>query len=148
MNLPALPRLPVMCRAALALVLASSAAACCHTAPPGTEKVQAPIESLVGDAACDADAQCRTIGIGHKPCGGPTRYIAWSTLRTDAQALQAAVARQAAEQRREQTIEGRASTCEVVPDPGAYCEPGAPVAGHRGSCRLLPPQGAGGREAR
>ncbi len=135
--------------AALALV-ASLAAACGHTAQPtpAMEAAQAPIQSLVGDAACDADAQCRTIGIGQKPCGGPAHYVAWSTLRTDAQALQAAVARHAATQRRELMIEGRVSTCEVAPDPGAYCDLREPAAGRHGTCRLLPSQGAGGQPAR
>jgi hypothetical protein len=119
-------------------------AACGTTATPAPQATPTRVEALIGDAACDTDAQCRTVGIGLKPCGGPAAYRAWSTLRTDEKTLQAAVTAQADTQRREQIIEGRVSTCEVVPDPGAYCDKRQPASGHAGVCRLNENRGAGG----
>ncbi len=61
-------------------------------APAGAEAPMEKIRALIGDAACDSDAQCRTIAIGAKACGGPEAYLAWSTKRTDATALREAAA--------------------------------------------------------
>ncbi|MDN3918857.1 hypothetical protein [Roseateles violae] len=99
------------------------------------------IKALVGDAACDAPDQCRTIAIGAKSCGGPSAYLAWSVKRTDEAALKALVAKQAAAQQLEDARSGAASDCALVTDPGARCQ--------AGRCVLLPrPAGGGGESAR
>lgn len=126
--------------AATALLLAS--AACRSDAP------QAPAQSAVGSAtaaardtaaasgnllaridaargtACSADAQCHTIGVGAKACGGPERYLAWSSRDDDGTRLRALVAEHAAARRAEDAKAGLMSTCSVVPDPGAACVAG------------------------
>ena len=119
-HLPALSS--TLCLLAATLGLATACATEeAKTRPAATDRVT----SLTGDAACSSDAQCRTIGVGNKACGGPERYLAWSTLRTDGAALQAAVDQQALARRAEQRARGAISTCSVVPDPGAYCAIGA-----------------------
>lgn len=77
--------------------------------------------ALIGDAACDDDSQCRTIPVGTKACGGPEYYLAWSTKRTDAAALNAALQEDSAAQRLHIDRRGMRSDCRVVTDPGAYC---------------------------
>jgi len=126
------------CLLAFALLLTSACAAQdpvrVSTRPAGS------IDALIGDAACESDAQCRTIGIGAKACGGPETYRAWSVARTDAVALEQAAAQHAAERRREIEARGEMSTCSVLPDPGALCVPNGPsLADSRpraGTCRL------------
>src|SRR4051812_47210296 len=54
------------------------------SAQPEAESALAEISAQIGDAACSADSQCRTLAIGKKPCGGPESYVAWSALRSDA----------------------------------------------------------------
>ncbi len=124
--------------AALAAAIGLAAASACSGTPPAAsptapQGVQAPVslpppgsaeaqmQQLVGDAACSADNQCRTVGWGAKACGGPERWIAWSTQRTDGAALQALADRHAAARRGEQQRKGMVSTCSIVPDPGARC---------------------------
>lgn len=128
--------------AASALLLAS--AACRSDAP------QAPAQSVAGSAkagasagssagasgnllaridaargtACSADAQCHTIGVGARACGGPERYLAWSSRDDDGTRLRALVAQHAAARRAEDAKAGMMSTCSVVPDPGAACVAG------------------------
>lgn len=82
------------------------------------------LRELVGPAACRSDAQCRSLPVGAKACGGPAGFLAWSTDGTDAARLQALAARQAAAQRREQEASGMRSNCAVVADPGAACVAG------------------------
>jgi hypothetical protein len=97
------------------------------TACAGVEPVTSPaaatdsVEALIGDAACDSDAQCGTVGVGAKACGGPQAYLAWSSKRTDGAALQHAAERQAGAARAAAQASGIMSNCMVTKDPGAFC---------------------------
>lgn len=117
---------------ACSLALAAGLGGLACAAPPARplERIQA----LIGEAPCDADAQCRSLGVGAQPCGGPSRYLAWSTRGTDAAALQALAGQLAQDERTAQQAEGRVSHCMVLPDPGAHCV--ATPAG--GRCQLRP----------
>ncbi len=80
------------------------------------------VDALIGTARCERSSQCRSIARGSKACGGPTSYAAWSTVTTDAKALETAVDDerrlvQAANER-----SGMASNCMLLADPGARCE--------------------------
>lgn len=137
--------------AATALLLASAA---CRSDAPQTAPQPLAGNAAAGSSAsllaridaarstaCTADAQCRTIGVGAKACGGPERYLAWSSRDDDGSRLRALVAEHAAARRAEDSKAGMMSTCSVVPDPGAAC-----VAGQ---CVLRDPgPGAGGMLAR
>ncbi|MBV8603419.1 MAG: hypothetical protein JO224_01920 [Pelomonas sp.] len=100
----------------------------------------ADIEALVGDANCSADAQCHVVGVGARACGGPARYIAWSSRMTDADQLDAAVQRHAALER--EALKGRVSNCLALPEPVAQCRPASgAVAGAMagvGRCVIVP----------
>ena len=109
--------------------------------PAGADASIEKIRALIGDAACDSDAQCRTIAIGAKACGGPEYYLAWSTKRTNDAALRDALQGDGAVRRPGPPRPGMVSNCAVVTDPGAYCAPatspasGAAVTRSR-ACRL------------
>lgn len=79
------------------------------------------VEALIGDAACDADAQCHTIAVGAKACGGPARYLAWSSRVTDGAALQSVADRETRAARASVEKSGILSNCAMVTDPGAFC---------------------------
>lgn len=121
------------------LVLACAAQTACATGgppativaaaaapPPAAGKNAAPrllqeIRAAIGEALCDADAQCHSIGIGAKPCGGPEGYFAWSSRDTDREQLLELVARHREARRIEHESSGMLSDCRVLPDPGAAC---------------------------
>jgi hypothetical protein len=120
--------------AATALLLASAA---CRSDAPQAPALSAAAKDTAAaggnllarlDAArptaCSADAQCHTIGVGAKACGGPERYLAWSSRDDDGTRLRALVAEHAAARRAEDSKAGMMSTCSVVPDPGAACVAG------------------------
>lgn len=90
-------------------------------APASTEQLAAQIQALVGDAACDGPAQCRTIAVGARACGGPDSYLAWSTLRTDERRLRELVRQHAEQRRADNRAERSASICLMETDPGATC---------------------------
>ncbi len=110
------------------LLLATSA---CGSAPaqdappaPGNAGLLAQIQAAVGNAACDSTQQCQTIAIGAKACGGPERYLAWSSKDNDGKQLKALAQAQADASRKQQQADGMMSTCSIVTDPGATCEAG------------------------
>lgn len=95
----------------------------CASAGPGTESsLQQQIATTIGQAHCTTDAQCRTIGIGAKACGGPVAWRAWSTQNNPkGEALQSLADQLATMQRQRQAQSGMVSTCSYLPDPGAVC---------------------------
>lgn len=81
----------------------------------------AQIRAEIGQAPCSADAQCRTLPIGSRACGGPASWWAWSTANASAERLQGWAQRLEQVERDRQARQGLMSTCVIVPDPGASC---------------------------
>lgn len=116
-----------------------AAASSSATAPATPASLLAAIEAERGAARCDGDAQCHTIGVGSKACGGPERYLAWSSKDGDGSRLKALVQQHAELRKMEDTASGMMSTCNLILDPGATCQ--------AGQCVLRAP-GPGGSQAR
>lgn len=92
--------------------------------PAGRAESQAlwqKIQAEVGNAACDASAQCKTMPVGHKACGGPEGYLAYSTKSSDAGKLAQLGTDYAAARKAETEASGMVSNCMMVQDPGAAC---------------------------
>jgi len=127
---------------------AFAAGACVAACAAGevTQPLSPPesVRSLIGNAACRSDAQCATIGVGGKACGGPDAYLAWSTATTDERTLRATAQREAAADRKAAAAKGMVSTCDVVPDPGATCVVAPSAAKGAGVCRLRSASGLTG----
>jgi hypothetical protein len=120
-------------------------AACAAGDPSSAGPVSAAsIEALIGDAACDSDAQCHTVAVGAKACGGPQRYLAWSSQRTDGATLRSVAEREALAARAKVESSGVMSNCAMVTDPGAYCA--APEAAGRSAAPGASARAAAGRQ--
>jgi hypothetical protein len=105
-------------RGEAALPVARSAA----PAGPETEgRLLAQIRTEIGQAPCTLNAQCRTLPVGAKACGGPASWEAWSTVQTDGARLQALAAELEQAQRRRIEQSGQQSNCQFIADPGAVC---------------------------
>jgi hypothetical protein len=94
-------------------------------APADSAALLREIETEIGDAACDADAQCHTIAVGAKACGGPEAYLAWSDKRSRQALLADLAARHSAARALENARSRVMSNCALLPDPGATCRPRA-----------------------
>ena len=90
------------------------------------------IRAMVGTPACSSDAQCHTLAIGHRACGGPESYLAWSSASTPQAELQALGERYQQERRAADAASGMMSTCRFMPDPGAVCRAGTCQLGEGG----------------
>ena len=95
----------------------------------------AQIRSVVGEAKCSDDSQCRTLPIGEKPCGGPEQWLPYASAKASADQLKAWSAELSAAARRRNQSSGMAGTCGFSPDPGAACVAGRCVAGVAASAR-------------
>ena len=126
-----------LARLGISMFSGAAFASCAQTpAPRLAESVRLATElrALVGDARCQTDQQCRSLAVGHKACGGPSGYLAWSVIGTDVDKLTELAARQARAERVEQETIGILSDCAVVMDPGAFCGVGR--------CQLVKPRDA------
>ena len=116
--------------AAWACMLLAALAPACQAQPVAGSALVADaavlqrIEAEVGAASCTSSADCRTLPIGSKACGGPVRWMAWSVRVSSADRLQTLAQDLAQQQRQRDMADGRMSTCSVVPDPGAHCDAG------------------------
>lgn len=109
------------------------------SAPPAAASAAAPLPSagllpqiraMVGTPSCVDSAQCHTLPVGARACGGPQSYLPWSSARTDGAALRALGQRYQEQQRAENAASGLQSDCRFIPDPGAQCR--------AGTCQLNP----------
>ena len=80
------------------------------------------IQGIVGDAACTYDSECKAIGYGSKPCGGPRSYLPYSVKNTDVPLLEGKVRQFNALQRAYQEKVRIFSDCMMVPKPVVTCE--------------------------
>lgn len=90
-------------------------------APANTDTL-ARIHGLVGTPSCTSDAQCHTLALGAKPCGGTESYLAWSSASTSETELRTLADAYKAE--RQAANKGRISDCRALVDPGAVCRAG------------------------
>lgn len=120
----------VLTRPAAVMVLVCSASACgsapapAQPAPDDSAALLRQVQSQAADLSCDSDQQCHTLAVGAKACGGPERYLPWSSKHQDGAALRALAARHAALRRAEDAKSGMLSNCLAVQDPGASCVAG------------------------
>ena len=83
------------------------------------------IAKEIGDARCDTDSQCHSLGVGAKPCGGPEAYLSWSDKVSSFVRLSELATRHQAVRRLENERSGMNSDCRITRDPGAVCRPRA-----------------------
>lgn len=81
------------------------------------------IEVGIGKASCREDRHCRSLPLGARACGGPEIYRAYSLLNGDEASLQQLAQEHAQARRAQIQGKGRVGICQVLPDPGARCDP-------------------------
>lgn len=105
----------------LAAALTACAAPAPQAVPASPEMAYKQLQDAAGSAACQADADCQTIAVGSKACGGPLSYMAYSTRGGQEAAIQRAAQALKDTQAADNQASGRISDCMAVRDPGAQC---------------------------
>lgn len=88
---------------------------------PSHQALWKKIQDEIGTAECDDASQCRTMPVGHKSCGGPEGYVAYSTKSGNTARLLALGEQYAAARKAENERSGLLSNCMMERDPGATC---------------------------
>jgi hypothetical protein len=89
--------------------------------PADAKAVREQITAEIGAASCTQDTECQTLPLGHKACGGPEAYVAWSSRTSNPERLHELGRRYAELSRADNEQSGMISNCMVTPDPGAQC---------------------------
>jgi hypothetical protein len=103
-----------------ALALVTGMTLGCVGKQPGNQET-ADAAALAKDVPCSSSSVCRTIAFGAKACGGPQRYLIYSTAATDSARLAREVARYNDAERKRNREEGRMSDCMMVVRPQVSC---------------------------
>lgn len=53
------------------------------TGSASLDKSNSSLNELVQDTSCTASFQCKVLEVGQRACGGPSRYVVYSTLNTE-----------------------------------------------------------------
>lgn len=97
-------------------VAADSSAAAATSATPLTAQWQ-QLTQLIGTARASNANACRVLAVGHKACGGPSGYLAYSVETADEAQLQQLAQQYADTERQQQTRSGMMSNCMMAPEP-------------------------------
>ena len=104
-----------------------------RTAPAnGAGDTLARIRALAATPSCASDAQCHTLALGARACGGPDSYLPWSSEKTAQAEIEALGERYKEERRAANAASGARSTCQFLMDPGAVCRAGTCQLGANG----------------
>lgn len=86
-----------------------------------TRQLQLRLERLTENKECQQDNQCKVIGVGARPCGGPDQYLIYSTLHTDEKMLSYTNDRYQKLKTQQNEKLGLMSTCQMLLPPASAC---------------------------
>lgn len=86
-----------------------------------TRQLQLRLERLTENKECQQDNQCKVIGVGARPCGGPDQYLIYSTLHTDEKMLSYTNDRYQKLKKQQNEKLGMMSTCQMLTPPVSAC---------------------------
>ena len=112
------------------IVLASVGAGCGFFAPAAVAAqsdaeealgLRNEITSAIGEARCRNLVNCRIVGLGARPCGGPDEYVAYSIWETDREHIANLVFEYNLLKEDMMFESDAVGTCEVLPKPDVDC---------------------------
>ncbi|WP_233079417.1 hypothetical protein [Rheinheimera soli] len=86
-----------------------------------TRQLQLRLERLTENKECEQDNQCKVIGVGARPCGGPDQYLIYSTQQTDEKMLSYTNERYQKLKKQQNEKLGLMSTCQMLLPPVSAC---------------------------
>ncbi len=87
----------------------------------GVDQRYQAVYNLTQDLSCSDSSVCSSTGIGSKPCGGPWKYLVYSTSTTDVEKLTSAVADLNSYEAGYNQQEGLLSDCSIAPPANPGC---------------------------
>ena len=115
-----------------AFVLGDGIASSASSDEQALKAVRSEIVSLIGEPRCANLVHCRVLALGARPCGGPSEYLAYSSLTANRETLEAKAYEYSFLEEEVNRSKTTIGSCEVLPPPRATC-----VDGH---CTLSSPR--------
>ncbi|KZN60333.1 hypothetical protein [Pseudoalteromonas luteoviolacea] len=83
---------------------------------------EGPLDQLIADKGCDASFQCKVIAVGERlTCGGPSKYLVYSSRNVDEVQVERAAQRITAEEKARNRDAIASDMCEPVLPIQALC---------------------------
>jgi hypothetical protein len=79
------------------------------------------ITLMIDAARCNNIVNCRVLGLGSRPCGGPEEYVAYSIWDTQVDEIRSLAAEYNFLREEVDATDGKVGTCEVLPEPAVNC---------------------------
>ena len=81
-------------------VLSCIALSGCQSSTTIISPPESSLQSYISDLSCDASYQCKVIGVGERAaCGGPSKYLVFSTKSLDEEVVDRLAAEETAKER-------------------------------------------------
>jgi len=106
---------------ALTLALAMPVVCVAQSDAEAAADLRGRIAAMTIHARCNNIVNCRVIGLGSRPCGGPEEYIAYSIWDTKVDEIGSLAAEYNFLKEEIGSVSGEAGTCEMLPEPGVNC---------------------------
>ena len=110
------------------LITVAVSVACAPSGTHGAEsdaeaaaRLREQISALIGEARCRNLVNCRLVGLGVRPCGGPEEYVAYSIWNTDREGIGIVVSEYNLLREDLMLETDEVGTCESVPKPDVNC---------------------------
>src|SRR5215813_13578489 len=115
-----------------ASVLGDEVATSASSDEQALKAVRSEIVRLIGEPRCANLVHCRVLALGARPCGGPSEYLAFSSLTANRETIEAKAYEYSFLEEEVNRSKAAVGSCDVLPSPRAAC-----VNGH---CTLSSPR--------
>ena len=89
-----------------------------------SDELLALVRQQLRPAYASTADECRVLGVGSRPCGGPERFIVYSTANTNESVLLELVGAYNRNRMADDAREGLVSNCRVIPKPAVVLQDG------------------------
>jgi hypothetical protein len=83
--------------------------------------IRGEIINLIGEPRCANLVHCRVLPLGARPCGGPSEYLAFSSMTANRETLEAKAYEYSFLEEEVNRSKSAVGPCEVLPQPRAAC---------------------------
>ena len=106
------------------LVFSDEVTASASSDEQALKTVHGEIVRLIGEPRCANLVHCRVLALGSRPCGGPSEYLAYSSLTANRVTLEAKAYEYSFLEEEVNRSNRAVGSCEVLPPPRATCVDG------------------------
>ena len=105
----------------ITLALAAPSACLAQSDAEAAVELRERIAVMIEEARCNNVVNCRVLGLGFRPCGGPEEYVPYSIWDTQVDEVSSLAAEYNFLREEVNAAAGTVGTCDVLPKPAVNC---------------------------